>query len=185
MSAFTKNHHIATKLALFGLGVTIGYKYYCKKYKSYDQPIPKSSNNIQLNTTNVTLPKEIDEYFSVAMEAAKEAGNTIRQFINDTTAKSNSMLSKSNHTDIVTQIDKNCENIILSKICSAFPLHKIIAEESCKDPSSHNITNEPTWFIDPVCYHIIYKSSFKITKVPNRLRMESGNKESFNLRSIE
>eukprot|EP01084_Bolivina_argentea_P074922 135885_1 len=145
-----QSQNTATKLALFGLGVTLGYKYYCKKFKSYEKPSSEPSNNIQLNTTNVVLPKEIDEYFSVAMKAAMEAGNTIRKYINDTTTKSNAMLSKSNHTDIVTQIDKNCENIILSKICSSFPLHKIIAEESCDDPSTHNITNDPTWFIDPI-----------------------------------
>eukprot|EP00483_Globobulimina_turgida_P008468 UN08485 len=146
----TKSVNLSAKLALFGVCTALGYTYFCKKYKPLKHSPNKPTNSIQLDTRNVVLPKEIDEYFSVAMEAALAAGETIKKFINDKQSKSKSMVTKSTHADIVTQIDKQCENIILSKICSAFPSHKIIAEESCKDPNNHNITNDATWFVDPI-----------------------------------
>eukprot|EP01083_Nonionella_stella_P078503 214907_1 len=151
----TKLNYTATQAALFGVGLALGYTYYAKKYKPFHKPQarskpPQAPITIQLNTANVTLPKEIDEYFSVALQAAIEAGELIKQFINDTQSKSDALLTKSNHADIVTQIDKKCEHIILSKIKSSFPDHRIIAEESCKDPSTHHITNAPTWFVDPI-----------------------------------
>ena len=148
-----KDNKFTTQLALFGIGVALGYTYYCKKYHPFKPKQKNKSfdiNSIQLNTSNVELPKEIDEYFSIALQGAYEAGEQIKKFINDKQSKSNSVLTKLNHTDIVTQIDKKCENIILSKIKSSFPTHKIIAEESCDNPNKHNITNDPTWFIDPI-----------------------------------
>ena len=150
MSSKTNNYNFLTKCGLFGIGLVLGYKLYCKKIKVFVDE-SKSMNNLQLDTSNIELnTKEIDEYFSMALSVAYQAGNIIKTYINDKENKSKLALTKLNHTDIVTQIDKKCENIILSKIKSLYPDHKIIAEESCNDPTKHNITNDPTWFIDPI-----------------------------------
>lgn len=144
---------LPTKLALFAAGAAIGISIYNKKFKpskAAKKNTGVSAEDLKLDTSNVTLPKDIEMYFSVAMSAALAAGETISKFINDQQSKSNAVQTKYNHTDLATVIDKKCEEIIVSKLTAAFPKHKIIAEESCEDPTKFNITNEPTWFIDPI-----------------------------------
>ncbi len=142
-------------LATLGIGALLGYTYYHKR-TTQRQPSSKSKSNsssaLTINTNNIELPTDIDEYFSIALSAAHEAGELINKFINDKQSKSDSLSTKSNVRDLVTQFDKNCEQIIVTKIKSAFPTHRFIAEESYSDSGStrYNITNDLTWFIDPI-----------------------------------
>lgn len=142
------NKHWVSLLAL-GIGATLGYTYYRKKTEVPSKIAPKPLK-LCVDTSNVKLPKDIDRYFEVALSASYEAGKLISKFINDKQCKSSSMLTKSNERDLVTEIDKKCEDIIINKIKSNFPSHKIIGEESHEDSSIFNITDDPTWFIDPI-----------------------------------
>ncbi len=87
--------------------------------------------------------------FALAKEAAIEAGEVIIKFINDQASKKRSNKNMSG-TDIVTAFDTKCEDLIVSKITAKYPTHKIIAEESTEDPTKFNITNDPTWLVDPI-----------------------------------
>ena len=49
--------------------------------------------------------------------------------------------------DLVTDIDKRCEDIIFSVLRTQFPTHCFIGEESA---SSVELTDAPTWCVDPV-----------------------------------
>eukprot|EP01083_Nonionella_stella_P232933 821184_1 len=139
------------KLATFGVGTILGYTYYQKKLKESPSHIPRDeATKWTIDTDNVELPNDIDQCFSVALSAAYAAGELINKFIDDKQSKSQSLSTKSNIRDLVTLYDKKCEDIILSKIQSAFPTHRIIAEESCVDNKHFDITDEPTWFIDPI-----------------------------------
>ena len=152
MATSSKRGQRVTRLACLGLGAALGYTFYRKTYGSFSGPreAEKQRDALQLETSNVALPEDVDEYFSVALSAAYKAGETITTFINDKQSKSDAVSTKSNHTDLATQIDKECERIILGLLRSSFPSHRFIAEESCLDPNSHSITDEPTWFIDPI-----------------------------------
>ena len=46
--------------------------------------------------------------------------------------------------------DKKCEAIILERIQSVYPDHIFIAEESADGSNVYNMTDAPTWYIDPV-----------------------------------
>jgi myo-inositol-1(or 4)-monophosphatase len=76
----------------------------------------------------------------IAVDAAMEAGELLRQHF----GKALDVEKKIDHS-LVTNIDKASENIIVSKITSAFSGHGIIGEESgCIN------SGEYTWVIDPI-----------------------------------
>ena len=155
---------LSTKIALLAASAAVGMSIYFKKPKPLQSTMAKEAR-LQLDTSNVSVPKDIDHYFSVAMSAALAAGETISSFIDDQQSKSNEVQTKYNHTDLATVIDKKCEEIIVSKLKAAFPSHKIIAEESCTDPTTFSISNEPTWFIDPIGTHHIDLNVISISTV--------------------
>lgn len=52
---------------------------------------------------------------------------------------------------MVTESDKKCEALILSAIQAAFPDHKFIGEEgSAAQGYTNDLTDEPTWMVDPI-----------------------------------
>ena len=124
-----------TGLGLLAVGIAVGVKIFYKKRK------PSLDIELPLHRDNVLVPKNIDICLKVALSAAYEAGNEIKKFINDKDIKSNSLLTKSNSADFVTEIDKKCEKIILNHLSKQFPMHHIIAEESCLHPNNHKIKN--------------------------------------------
>lgn len=81
----------------------------------------------------------------VAQDAVLLAGSVIRE------AQSSERISntKSSTTDLVTETDKQCEEIIRKQIQSNFPSHKIIGEESSAS-KKYKLTKDPTWTIDPI-----------------------------------
>jgi hypothetical protein len=53
--------------------------------------------------------------------------------------------------DLVTETDKQCEALVLSRIRAAFPDHKFIGEEgSAAQGFTDELTEAPTWMVDPV-----------------------------------
>jgi myo-inositol-1(or 4)-monophosphatase len=79
---------------------------------------------------------------SLAIEAAKEAG----VFIKDNIGNITTIERKSTEINLVTDIDKKSESMIISAIKEQFPAHDIIAEES-----GRNIGNSDyRWIIDPL-----------------------------------
>jgi myo-inositol-1(or 4)-monophosphatase len=78
----------------------------------------------------------------VAIEAAVDAGKLAASRVNSI----DSISRKSGYNDLVTDVDKACEDLIIGKISSVFPDHSILAEESGED----NRPGEICWVIDPI-----------------------------------
>jgi myo-inositol-1(or 4)-monophosphatase len=79
----------------------------------------------------------------LAIEAALEAG----KFLKESVGKVLEVESKfGQETNLVTQIDKKAEEIIINKIRGKYPDHDFLAEES----GSHNKQSEYRWVIDPL-----------------------------------
>jgi len=87
-----------------------------------------------------------DIVLNVAQEAALLAGEKIRHAV---FSKSKGVNEKSSNTDLVTETDVACEEIIKKKINQHFPLHKIIGEED-NSTQQYQLTDDPTWTIDPI-----------------------------------
>jgi len=83
-----------------------------------------------------------DRYLKVAIEAAKKGGIFIRRSV----GKINSISYKKARNNLVTDIDKASERIIVGMLESAFPAHSFLTEEnlSCDRGSSYK------WVIDPL-----------------------------------
>lgn len=85
---------------------------------------------------------ELTKIKQVAVEAALEAGKYI--LTRRDTVKEISY--KNGITDLVTDVDKKSESMIIGKIKSKYPGHSILAEESGLD----NMDSEVKWIIDPL-----------------------------------
>ncbi|KAG7198887.1 hypothetical protein KM043_015710 [Ampulex compressa] len=86
-----------------------------------------------------------DVYYDFAMELTREAAQILKESING----SKSIDEKLGDWDLVTQYDRKIENVIIGKLSRAFPDHRIIAEESAGN-NLPELTNHPTWIIDPI-----------------------------------
>lgn len=88
----------------------------------------------------------IDEYFDVALDLVKSAGNLIKEHV--TGCKLFEL--KSCDIDFVTEIDKKVEDTLIGGLSKKFPEHKFIGEESVAGGAKCILTDDPTWIIDPV-----------------------------------
>ena len=53
--------------------------------------------------------------------------------------------------DLVTETDKECEQIIFGALKETFPHHAYIGEEdTAASGQAPELTDEPTWMIDPI-----------------------------------
>lgn len=86
------------------------------------------------------------DVLSVAKQAALLAGEAIR---GAWLQKSEVKETKSNETDLVTETDQRCEDIVISLLKKSFPTHEIIGEESA-GASKYELDDRPTWTIDPI-----------------------------------
>ena len=81
-----------------------------------------------------------------AGEKVKEAFDS-REIINTSTEDKDS-----NPTDLVTAVDKNVEQFLFSNLKEIYPSFSLVGEETvCASESKKvNLTDNPTWVIDPV-----------------------------------
>lgn len=86
------------------------------------------------------------QYLQSALKLAREAGAVILEAARNP----KSIVTKSNSTDVVTETDKRCEDIIVGQLKSLYPKHKFIAEESHVENGVYDFTVEPTWLVDPI-----------------------------------
>jgi len=88
----------------------------------------------------------LDDVLATAKHAALLAGEQIaaawqtRGEVKDT---------KSNATDLVTETDQRCEDMIIKLLREKYPEHHIIGEETAGS-SKYELTDGPTWTIDPI-----------------------------------
>ncbi len=84
-----------------------------------------------------------EEYLSVALQAALQAGNHLRHGIE----REFVVETKPGKHNFVTEYDKSAEKKILDIILTRFPNHRILAEESGEIQTAKS---DVTWIIDPL-----------------------------------
>ncbi|GFT95429.1 inositol monophosphatase 2, partial [Nephila pilipes] len=87
-------------------------------------------------------PVNIDDCYNLAVKLAQEAGKVIRQAID----REKNVEIKTTNMDLVTETDKKVEELLHNGFISQFPDHCFIGEET----PGCELTNAPTWIIDPV-----------------------------------
>jgi len=87
------------------------------------------------------MTREPDRFLEVALSAAREASDYIRE-----QSQLTRQIDFKGTTDLVTQADRGSEEIILRKIEAAYPEHNILAEES----EGKRLESQFTWIIDPL-----------------------------------
>lgn len=78
---------------------------------------------------------------------AVEAGNLVRQARREGAGRDSRY---KNHDELVTRADLSVEELIVSRIRSEFPGHRILAEESAPDSTGLSEERGPLWIIDPI-----------------------------------
>lgn len=87
----------------------------------------------------------LDEFLSVAVDAAKRAGAIIRGGFYKT-----KHVEHKGQVDLVTETDKACEDLIFNYLKEHFPSHKFIGEETTAAFGVTELTDDPTWIVDPL-----------------------------------
>ncbi|KAJ0434576.1 putative phosphoric monoester hydrolase [Helianthus annuus] len=87
----------------------------------------------------------LSQFLTVAIDAAKQAGELIRKGFYQT-----KHVEHKGSVDLVTETDKACEDLIFNHLKQHFPSHKFVGEETTAADGVSELTNEPTWIIDPI-----------------------------------
>ena len=83
---------------------------------------------------------------NTAIKAARRAGTIINRASFDVSLLK---ITRKQHNDFVTEVDKAAEDTIIEVLKSAYPDHAILAEESGPSANLHD-DNENVWIIDPL-----------------------------------
>ncbi|XP_026286380.1 inositol monophosphatase 1 [Frankliniella occidentalis] len=89
---------------------------------------------------------DLDKCFEVVMELAKAGGKIIRERIYN----KKTVNTKSDRIDLVTETDQEVEKMLISNLQAQFPDHRFIGEESTAEGIPCELTDAPTWIIDPI-----------------------------------
>lgn len=91
--------------------------------------------------------RELNDSYDFILKLTIESGKVIREAIKT----SKQIETKAGDWDLVTQYDKKVEEILMHNIATEFPTHKFIAEETVSSANYlPELTDEPTWIIDPI-----------------------------------
>jgi len=92
------------------------------------------------------MSEKLDECYEFVVKLAKEGGQLVRERI----WSQKTVDCKSCDIDLVTETDRQVEELIISNLKSKFPDHRFIGEESTATGIKCEFTDDPTWIIDPV-----------------------------------
>ncbi|MCF8011734.1 MAG: inositol monophosphatase [Clostridiales bacterium] len=81
----------------------------------------------------------------IAKQAALQAGDIIRANLGNIVHE-----FKSCPSDLVTEVDRKCENIIVNHLAEHFPEHHIVGEEGTEKEKILPGKEEFTWYVDPL-----------------------------------
>lgn len=87
----------------------------------------------------------VEEFLAVAIDAAKQAGEIIRNGFHQ-----KKQVEHKGSVDLVTETDKACETLIFNHLKQHFPTHKFIGEETTAACGASELTDAPTWIVDPL-----------------------------------
>lgn len=89
---------------------------------------------------------DLDVCFQTALELTKQGGEVIRNAV----GAGKHVETKASFADLVTETDREVENLLISGFKKKFPDHKFIGEETTSSGTKCELTDSPTWIIDPV-----------------------------------
>ncbi|KAM4605315.1 inositol monophosphatase 1-like [Polymixia lowei] len=89
---------------------------------------------------------EWTECMNFGISIAKHAS----QVVLDAFKRPKEVMLKSSPADLVTETDQRVEKILISAIRDKYPEHKFIGEESVAAGERLELTDSPTWIIDPI-----------------------------------
>ncbi|KAG2273414.1 hypothetical protein Bca52824_067969 [Brassica carinata] len=87
----------------------------------------------------------LDQFLAAAVDAAQKAGQVIRKGFYET-----KHVEHKGQVDLVTETDKGCEELVFNHLKQLFPNHKFIGEETTAANGVTELTDEPTWIVDPL-----------------------------------
>ncbi|KAK2580888.1 hypothetical protein KPH14_005958 [Odynerus spinipes] len=100
---------------------------------------------------------DITRYFEVAKKLTLEAG----KWIANVDEKDKVVQNKVTEQDLVTNFDHKIEEFLIDNLASEFPDHKFIAEEQVAHTNvKPELTDAPTWLIDPIDGTVNFVHSF-------------------------
>ena len=108
----------------------------------------ESRDKMATETKQIKLDQrhDLDLYHQEAINIAQIAGKLVREAFY---AEKN-IDTKDHKTDLVTETDQESERIIKNHFKEKFPTHSFIGEESVAGGEKCNLTDNPTWIIDPI-----------------------------------
>ncbi|MBN3302615.1 IMPA1 monophosphatase, partial [Amia calva] len=86
------------------------------------------------------------EAFDHAVAVARKAGKVVRDALQNEVK----VMHKSSSVDLVTKTDQKVEKLIIASVKEKFPTHSFIGEESVAEGHKCELTDNPTWIIDPI-----------------------------------
>jgi fructose-1,6-bisphosphatase/inositol monophosphatase family enzyme len=87
-----------------------------------------------------------EEWYQAALEVAKRAAKVARAAFE---REDKAVQTKASSADLVTETDKQVEELIFSFLREKFPSHCFIGEESVGEEGAQ-LTDAPTWMVDPI-----------------------------------
>ncbi|XP_034468790.1 inositol monophosphatase 1-like [Hippoglossus hippoglossus] len=81
-----------------------------------------------------------------AVAIARKSGEVVREALRD----DRKVMTKSSSIDLVTKTDQKVEHLIIQLVREKFPTHRFIGEESVAAGETCDLTDSPTWIIDPI-----------------------------------
>lgn len=99
----------------------------------------------QTGVNNVVLPSDTEaKYLKLARDAALEAGKLQMAAF----GKTHTITTKGTTIDLVTEVDKECDALIISTLKKGAPDAQLLTEETFNEQQSIDLTN--TWVVDPL-----------------------------------
>ncbi|KAG1685534.1 Inositol monophosphatase 1 [Nymphon striatum] len=88
---------------------------------------------------------DIDHCYKHALRTVKDAGKLVYK-----ATKKEKAVHEKDLVDVVTETDRQVEVFIIESLRSKFPSHMFIGEESTAEEKQCELTDRPTWIIDPI-----------------------------------
>jgi myo-inositol-1(or 4)-monophosphatase len=89
---------------------------------------------------------EYETEYNFALGLVKDVAGTIKEAF----YRTKNITTKSAPNDLVTETDQEVERIIKEKISGQFPGHRFIGEETVAGGVKCELTDDPTWVLDPI-----------------------------------
>lgn len=113
----------------------------CSAGEAVDIRVGSINGSLHWNETD-----GIEEFFNVVIKLVKNAGKMVRSAF----SQKKNIDTKLNGQDLVTETDQAVENMLISSLKERFPTHRFIGEESVSAGNKCELTDHPTWIIDPI-----------------------------------